>query len=399
MMSIKKMKKVTSKTANSEECAVCHESDKLVNITEMDFGLRDPNTLKVCVGCTKRTVHKLFSGVSVPNDAHDMEAFLDENENIKTIIFSTFKKGQAVKAVCAKGVYDTLDAHVYGHSSYKKSLALSVARHLSGDMKENLLVVGSTGIGKTLAIETIGKMYDIPVFNCNAAMLTAAGYKGNSIDELGKGLLRAAGGDISRAETGIIFLDEIDKVLNTVFAGDVVSSLLRLMENDYLKTDSGLISTKNVLFIMGGTFRDIFNKRSIAISTNPVAQKSGDIAKALKDSYGLTDEFIGRLSGIAQLDRFTEADFQKMLREQPRVALSDIYKFLGKHGATLELSESFIIYAAKKAIEIGLGVRGLKTVVKDELFDVLYSPELAKNSKIVLQHVPEKEEEEEEIAA
>lgn len=384
MMTITKQKNPKTSAKKTDECQVCSETDNLLEISEMDFGLRDPKIFKACVRCTKRTIHKLFQGLNVPNNAHDLEAFLDENENVKVLIVSEFKKDSVVQAVCAKGIYKTLDSHIYGHENYKKFLAISVARHLSGDMKSNLLVVGPTGVGKTLALDIIGKYYDIPVCSVNAAMLTASGFKGNSVDEIGKTLLRTANNDISKAENGIIFLDELDKGLLGNFSSDLVASLLKLMEKDYLKTDNGLISTENILFVMGGTFREIFTKKTIALSGEGTKLQTEDIKKGLRDHYGLTDEFLGRLSGITQLDRFQEQDFKKMLKEQPRVALAEVYKFLAKQGATLELSEEFINYASAKAVEIGLGIRGLKTIVKEELFDVMWEPSLAKNSKIVL---------------
>jgi len=386
MITIEKTKAKKTKKTSQEECLVCKDKDQLLNVSEMDFGFKKPESFKVCCGCIKRTIHKLFKNVqNVPDSKELLEIYLDENANINTLVVDAFKKGVKVRNISAHGVLNTLDSRIYGHSDYKRSLSQSLARHISNEFKHNLLVIGPTGVGKTHAMEVISKAYDVPVCIVNSALLTPAGYKGSSsIDEIGKAILLAAGGDIQRAQEGIIFLDEFDKAMKSPFASDIANQLLKLMERDYLRVGEQIISTENILFIMSGTFRDLYDRKCIGLSAGKKKEPC-DLIKGLKECYGLSDELIGRLSGgIVELDRFDRDDFEKMLREQPRVALSDIYKFLGKYNATLEISDTFIKYASVKAEELGLGVRGLKNIVQAEMGEILFDPTIAENSKVVL---------------
>ena len=315
-----------------------------------------------------------------------------------------------------------LDEYVIGQEKAKKVISVAVYNHYkrvaTGTMdeieieKSNMLMIGPTGSGKTYLVKTLARLLDVPLAITDATSLTEAGYIGDDIESVVSKLLAAADNDVDRAEQGIIFIDEIDKIAkkkNThsrdVSGESVQQGMLKLLEGAEVEVPVGAtnknamvpmttINTRNILFICGGAFPDL----SEIIKQRLNKQTSIGFGADLKDKYdkekdildrvtvedlrkfGMIPEFIGRLPVIYTLQGLTKEMLVKILNEPKNAILKQYQKLLELDEVKLEFDESALEAIAQKALEKDTGARALRAIIEEFMLDIMY--EIPKDDNI-----------------
>lgn len=311
-----------------------------------------------------------------------------------------------------------LDEYVVGQDRAKKSLAIAVYNHYKrinsasqeNDeveiQKSNIMMLGPTGSGKTLLAQTLARIIDVPFAIADATSLTEAGYVGEDVENILLKLIQAADYDISRAEKGIIYVDEIDKIsrkgenmsiTRDVSGEGVQQALLKILEGTvasvppqggrkHPQQECIQIDTTNILFICGGAFDGIekiidqrVGKKSLGFGAEIATKQEKNIGDVIAQvqpqdlmKYGLIPEFIGRLSVIVTLDDLDKAALIKILTE-PKNALTKQYmKLLQMDDVKLEFDDAALDAVASKAIERKTGARGLRAIMEETMSDIMY---------------------------
>lgn len=317
-------------------------------------------------------------------------------------------------------IKEYLDRYVIGQDSAKVTLSVAVYNHYKrlrslsqGDKddveleKSNIIMVGSTGTGKTLLAKTIAKMLVVPFAMVDATVLTEAGYVGEDVESLLVRLLQAADGDVAYAEKGIVFIDEIDKIARKsdnpsitrdVSGEGVQQGLLKLLEGSVVNVPPQggrkhpeqkfiQINTKNILFICGGAFDGIEKRIAHRLNTHVVgfdaAKNSSKLDKTnmmqyispmdLK-SFGLIPEIIGRLPILTHLDTLDRKALRSILTEPKNSIVKQYVKMFELDGVKLTFADEALDYVVDKTLEFGLGARGLRSLIemimRDAMFEV-----------------------------
>ncbi len=324
------------------------------------------------------------------------------------------------KLMTPKQIHAELDKYIIGQDRAKKVLSVAVHNHykrLSANLdseqkaevekleieKSNILMVGPTGSGKTLIARTIAKLLDVPFAIVDATVLTEAGYVGEDVESLLTRLLEASDYDLARAERGIVFIDEIDKITRKsdnpsitrdVGGEGVQQGLLKLLEGAVVNVppkggrkhpeqDFIHMNTQNILFICGGAFDGIERKIAQRLNTQVIGftAKNSTVDKdnLLKyvnaqdlRSYGLIPEIIGRLPVVTYLDHLDKAALRRILTEPKNAIIKQYVKMFELDGKTLQIDDEVLDFIVDTAIEKKLGARGLRSICEQIMNEAMY---------------------------
>jgi len=357
----------------------------------------------ICSSC----VDQLYEAVKTYKDAHG----LYHKSGNKAMKSPAVKMSSVPKP---REIYEFLNNYVIGQDAAKKFLSVAVYNHykrLSQDKsddvdieKSNIILVGPTGTGKTLLAKTIARLLDVPFTIVDATVLTEAGYVGEDIESLLTRLLQAADYDVEKAERGIVFIDEIDKIARKgdnpsitrdVSGEGVQQGLLKLLEGSIVNVppQGGRkhpeqrmipVDTKNILFICGGAFDGIDRKIAQRLNSHVVGY-SNSVRKGVDrdnflqyvapqdlKSFGLIPEIIGRLPILTHLEPLDRDALRRVLTEPKNAIVRQYEKLFDMDGVKLEFSPEALDLIVDKAIEYKLGARGLRSIVETIMMDAMF---------------------------
>ena len=411
-------------------CFICHRPESIAG-KMIDL----PNNICVCGDCMQKSFDAMKGGqidysqlLNMPGvhfmNMSDLEQSIPKQQKVKKK-----KEGEERKPLIdirnipePHRIKASLDEYVVGQEYAKKAMSVAVYNHYKrvatdtmDDIeieKSNMLMIGPTGSGKTYLVKTLARILDVPLAITDATSLTEAGYIGDDIESVVSKLLAAADNDVEKAEQGIIFIDEIDKIAkkkNTsqrdVSGESVQQGMLKLLEGSDVEVPVGAnsknamvplttVNTKNILFICGGAFPDLEG----IIKERLTKQSSIGFGADLKDKYshdktilskvtiedlrnfGMIPEFLGRLPIVFTLDGMNEDMLVKILKEPKNAILKQYQKLLALDEVKLDFDDGALTAIAEKAMKKDTGARALRAIIEEFMLDIMY--EIPKDDSI-----------------
>ncbi|MBW6462868.1 MAG: ATP-dependent Clp protease ATP-binding subunit ClpX [Bacillota bacterium] len=314
-------------------------------------------------------------------------------------------------------IKDVLDQYVIGQDDAKKSLSVAVYNHYKRVnaglkvedvelQKSNIVLIGPTGVGKTLLAQTLARILNVPFAIADATSLTEAGYVGEDVENILLKLIQAADYDLEKAEKGIVYIDEIDKIARKtdnpsitrdVSGEGVQQALLKILEGTVASVppqggrkhphqEFMQIDTTDILFICGGAFDGLekivqnrIGKKGIGFGAEVVSRDDGNLGAILKQilpqdllKYGLIPEFVGRIPVIATLDPLDSEAFVRILKEPRNALIKQYQKIFEIDGVALEFKDNCLQAIAEEAMKRNTGARGLRAILEETLLDVMF---------------------------
>ena len=428
-----------NKYESEKFCTLCRRSEKQAG-KMIDL----PNNIHICSDCMQKSFDSMNQQMSSSNFNYndlfnmpnismiDLSSLQNPTQHQKVKPKKKEKKAEPVldlkKIPAPHKIKATLDEYVIGQEQAKKVISVAVYNHYKrvflvdsdkrdeeGNVqieKSNILMIGPTGSGKTYLVKTLAKLLDVPLAIADATSLTEAGYIGDDIESVVSKLLAAADNDVDRAQRGIIFIDEIDKIAkkkNTnsrdVSGESVQQELLKLLEGSNVEVPVGsnqknaltpmtTVSTDNILFICGGAFPDLediikerlTNKSSIGFAAELKDKFDKDpniLGRVMNEDlrkFGMIPEFLGRLPITVTLQSLTKELLVRILKEPRNAILKQYEKLLELDEVKLVFEDEALEWIAEQAMKKETGARALRSIIEDFMLDIMY--EIPKDPEI-----------------
>ena len=378
-----------------------------------------PNNIFICTDCMQRTLNSMGNGQFGFIDARNMDLDSMDITKMMNDMQSMQPKAEVKKKKKDKKeepeftlkdipaphqIKAMLDEYVIGQDYAKKVMSVAVYNHykrvVTNTMdeieidKSNMLMIGPTGSGKTYLVKTLARLLKVPLAITDATSLTEAGYIGDDVESVLSKLLQAADNDVDRAEHGIVFIDEIDKIAkkqNTnsrdVSGESVQQGLLKLLEGAEVEVPVGAtsknamvplttINTRNILFICGGAFPNLETSIGFGADLKDCFDEEENIIAQVTNEdlreYGFIPEFIGRLPMIFTLEGLTKEMLVKILKEPKNAILKQYQKLLELDEVKLEFDEGALEAIAEQALKKKTGARALRAIIEKFMLDIMY---------------------------